>query len=377
MPTEILTIAKRHRQMPAMIASLADFTLAPAGNADSGIILSNPSISLYCFDQASQRAIFAELPPHIDLSKVPFFYQTQYEQALRLLAVPYEDFLALAQDLPPVRGLTVIYMTGRSGSTLLHHALNTLDHVLSLSEPDAATQFVHLRHAFAGREAELRQMLDACMRFLFRPTPTKQASHFVVKLRNEGTQVMDLYQQTFPQASNLYLYREMNGWIESFYRIAKNRGDPEVMPLEMMLMLFDQIFHDDLQPREHYFAPGSTSVTLMEQLGIWWEAVIEWYLAKYAAGLPVLAVDYADLVGRPAQALAAIFAHCGLPVAAVADAIAVYAYDSQANSALARDIPKQGNDLRLTPEQRAEVAAVRARHPIFSRPFELPGKLKL
>ena len=129
-------------------------------------MLANPNISLYCLDDASKRAIFVELPPDTDLAKAPFVYRTQYEQAQRLIALPYESFIQLAHDLPRVENLIMCYMTGRCGSTLLSHVLNELDTVLSLSEPDVATQFVHLRSAYGGRETELRLIDDRLARVI-------------------------------------------------------------------------------------------------------------------------------------------------------------------------------------------------------------------
>ena len=89
---------------------------------------------------------------------------------------------------------------------------NELDNVLSLSEPDVGTQFVHLRNADGSRDSELRELLDCTVRFLSKPTATKAPSIYALKLRNEALQVMDLYQSTFPQAKNLFLYRDAIGW---------------------------------------------------------------------------------------------------------------------------------------------------------------------
>src|SRR5215213_1852951 len=153
----------------------------------------------------------------------------QYEHAQRLIAVPYDTFRQLARTLPEVKHLIMIYMTGRCGSTLLSHIFNALNTVLSFSEPDVATHFVHLRSVYCSRRAELRELLDSTVRFLFKPTTFKTASTFALKIRNEGSQIMDLYRETFPQVKSLFLYRDALSFVTSYYRIFKRWDFPEYM----------------------------------------------------------------------------------------------------------------------------------------------------
>ena len=117
MTTRYLHIEARERQNAGAMVTLKDFTVSDGDVVDAGIILSNPNLSLLCFDDDNKLAIFAELPPNVNLTTVPFVYATQYEQAQRLIAVPYDSFRALAQTLPPVEHLIMMYISGRSGST--------------------------------------------------------------------------------------------------------------------------------------------------------------------------------------------------------------------------------------------------------------------
>jgi hypothetical protein len=48
------------------------------------------------------------------LARAPFVGQTQYDQAQRLLAVPYATFRRLGHALPAVESLIVTYATGRA-----------------------------------------------------------------------------------------------------------------------------------------------------------------------------------------------------------------------------------------------------------------------
>ena len=179
MTTQYLTIEAKHRQMTGFLASLADFSVTRGDEVSADIVRERPNISLYCLDDTAKQAIFVELPPDVDLAMAPFMYQTQYEQAQRLIAMPYDTFRQVARQLPEVEHLIMIYMTGRSGSTLLSQLFNQVDSILSLSEPDVATHFVHLRSADGLRDTELRDLLDCTVRMLFKPTAFKTPSTYV------------------------------------------------------------------------------------------------------------------------------------------------------------------------------------------------------
>src|SRR5215207_5193262 len=100
MTVHYLMIEAKHRQMRGFHASLADFSVTSAETVNADIVRTHPNISLYCLDDAAKKAIFVELPPEVDLATAPFVYQTQYEQAQRLIAVPYDIFQEVASQLP-------------------------------------------------------------------------------------------------------------------------------------------------------------------------------------------------------------------------------------------------------------------------------------
>jgi len=95
MNAQILHIHER-KQASILVSSPEDFTVIEGESISPQIVLDNPDVSLYCLDDANQRALFCELPPGIDLSQPPFYYQEQFEQAQRLIAVP----CPLLADLP-------------------------------------------------------------------------------------------------------------------------------------------------------------------------------------------------------------------------------------------------------------------------------------
>jgi hypothetical protein len=376
MTAHYLRIKDKHRQMRGFHASLADFSVTSAEAVSADIVRTHPNISLYCLDDAAKQAIFVELPPDVDLAAAPFVYQTQYEQAQRLIAVPYNTFVQVASQLPAVKHLIMIYMTGRSGSTLVSNLFNELDTVLSLSEPDVATHFVNLRDTDGSRDAELRKLLDSMVRFLFKPTSFKTPSTFVLKLRNEGTQLMDLFQATFPQAKNLFLYRDAIGFVQSFYRIFKRQQVPEQRPLDEFLAQFRQISSYDITHLTTYLDKGTTEISTLQFLTLWWLAVMEWYLTQQEREIPALAVRYDDLNTHRERVVTELFKYCNLPTAQVQETLRAFACDAQAGTDLARENPEEGNQLKLSKEQLDELTRIVKRHPIIKdSDFVVPGTL--
>jgi Sulfotransferase family len=379
MPTRYLNIEARQRPLIPSLASLSDFTVSDGEAVDAEIVLKNPGISLYCLDDASQQAIFVGLPPDIDLTAAPFVYQTQFDHAQRLIAMPYDTFRELGHTLPEIPQLILIFSVPRSGTTLMSHILNQLDSVISLSEPDAASQFYQMRPTDSSRDAELIDLIDCTMRMLFRSTGVSTtATAFCIKFRAEATEAMDLYHAAFPQARNLFLYRDTVGVVASLYRIYLQMNLPTAHPVDEYLAFVKALGGWDFRPMLQYLDPGMAEITVIQQLTLVWINYVEQYLHQQAHEIPTLVVRYADLNGKREQTLAAIFKYCGLPVDQVEQSLVAFEQDSQANTILAREKPTEGNAFRLTSAQIEEIKAILEKHPVINTPnFVLPGTLEL
>jgi len=298
---------------------------------------------------------------------VPFVCETQYRNAVRLFAVPYATFLELAQRLAPVRRLIMVYMTGRCGSTLLSHALNQLDAVVSLSEPTPPAQFAYLKPAYQGRERQLSTLLDATMRFVCKAPPGKQATTYAVKPPIETLQAFDLFHSCFPNARNLFLYRDAVGWVSSMFRHLRIAWWPPTMTLEQVLARGRTLCNVDPRPLIPYLEEGATSITTVQGLTLIWLGLMQEYLQLHARGMPILAVRYTDLNAHPRQVLQEIFNYCDVLPAWHDAVLEVFDRDSQAGSALHRANPKEGNKVRFTPEQLEQIRVIIQRHRVLNR----------
>ena len=376
MTTHYLTITTRRRDHFGVLAHLDDFTVTPGDPVDPTIVLRNPNVSLYCFDEPTHRAIFVELPPQVDLSTAPFVYQTQFEHAQRCIAIHYAAFRHVAHQLPEVENLIMIYSCGRSGSTLLSSALNAPASVLSLSEPDAITQLLRMRLDHHLPPADLQDITNCTVRILCKPMSFKTPTHYVLKPRSDGIQMMDWFQPLFPNARNLFSYRDALGFVTSFYRILKNTAFPQQQTIEQFATFFHRNTRQDFTYLTAHLDPGTTILHVPEQLTLWWMAMIEWYLAQVERGIPALALRYAELNSQREATLKAVFDYCGLSLEDVPQALAAFDHDAQEGTGLARSNPTEGNTLRLTEQEHAQTLRILARHSVIQTPdFVVPGTL--
>jgi hypothetical protein len=76
--------------------------------------------------------------------------------------------------------------------------------------------------------------------------------------------------------------------------------------------------------------------------------------------------------------VSAILEYCGLPTAQMPELLDVFARDAQAGTALARDNPHEGNQLRLSEAEEDEMRRILQRHPMI-KTFDVvvPGTLRV
>jgi hypothetical protein len=200
------------------LARPSDFRTRPGPAVDARIIIEQPQITLYALDDEHRQALFVEAPPDVDVTEQPFLFRAQYLNAQRLLTVPYETLHQLAAVMGDrFRILIPMYSVGRCGGTLLSRALNRLNTVLSLDEPDVYNQIVVMRPPDGSRDAELVQLLRSCTRLLHKPFRTGVDTLFL-KFRPPSMEAGDLMYKAFPDSRAMFLYRNAEDWARSASR---------------------------------------------------------------------------------------------------------------------------------------------------------------
>jgi hypothetical protein len=367
MSATVLNIVEKTKAWDVVPAHLDNFVLSEGDTVLATVLRDSPHISLYSLDDTTRRAIFVETPPEINLTEAAFYYDAQYKHALRLFALPYDELHALAADLP--EGDTIfLHSIGRCGSTVISKALNTVNGVVSLSEPDVYTQLHLVRFLDRSRDDEITRLLQSCTRLLGSRTPT-----LVIKFRGMCIHIGDLIHRAYPRAKNLFLYRHTESWARSMglatLPVDERRTPSTDVPLHRR----------SIAPLSYQFAErhGRES-TRVELAALMWLSMMESYVRLYTQGIPFLAARYEEIQSQPVRVLEAIFAYCGLPVDAVEQAYTVFSKDSQEGTIFAREAFRARAVAPLDEDDYAQMRAILSEHRIINTPdYIAPGTLRL
>lgn len=371
-----LDIISRYREHPGLIASLDDFDIAAAESIDTAVVLADPRYTLYSLDHANQRAIFSATPAEVDLSRRPFMYQAQFDRAERLVALPYSEFLQRAGDLaPPDEALIFLHNIGRCGSTALCRALNEIEGVMALSEPDSLAYFVSLR---ATPRAEQEALLRACVAWLCRPAVIGSRQRVLLKLRNQATSIMDLMLRALPQAAHLFMYRDAISWLASFHRLRAKRGDTPVRHTRAEVIAQQAAFFRCPPAQIEALAPPSIASYLgLEGRALAWLYMLERYRDLRDRGAAISALRYQDLQRDRDALLRLVLGRMSLPEADISAAQRVFDSDAQAGTRFARD-DERGNQVALPEAMQATLRRVLAAQAVITRAdYVLPGTLRI
>lgn len=371
MTANLLVIKARKRQNPLGVADPSDFEFSEGQDVDPQVVITNPLISLYCLDHAKRQALFVESAPGVDLSQAPFFYQAQYENTVNLFGVSYETIHQLASNISfDSKNLVLVYSVGRAGSTLLGSALNAVDGVIGISEPDAFTQLVALREWDGSNKAEISALVESCMKLQCKPTeqiPNPVA--WAIKFRSFSIEIGDLLFQYFPNSKNIFLYRHLESWTISTMRAFVEQEEN----LEFRTMI--QMWLSTLVPSLARHVREDGSLLSFTSLGAhMWLAVMERYMELRKNGMPMLAIRYEDIATAPKEAIRTVLDYCRFSNVDMQAVYKILEQDSQAGSVVSQEILEQ-RDFKLTDAHRADLARVLQAHPLINSPdFIVPTK---
>lgn len=362
MAANLLVIKERKRRGLFFPADPNDFGFEVGDDIDPQILVTNPRITLYCLDHAKQKALFVENGPGVDLSQAPFFYQAQYENTVNLYSVSYDTLHALAKDIElDSHRLIFVYSVGRSGSTLVGAALNAINGVVDISEPDVFTQLVTFRDFEGSNKAEISALVNNCMKLQCKPTEQiPNPTAWVVKFRSFSIELGDLLYEHFPDSKNIFLYRDIESWAQSSGR-AFVAGDDNLEFRKMM-----QGWLSTLVPSlARYVSKNGPQLNMAEMGAHMWLAVIERYLELHKSGVPLIAFRFEDIKVAREDAVRKIIEYCGFSNVNMDAVYKALEHDSQAGSPIAQEI-LAGRDFELSDENRTDQAKELAAHPTIN-----------
>lgn len=336
--TRLRIVERNAARAPLAVADREDFTaVEPRGRLSLDEALSLGSLSLYCLDLEAHEAVFTLVPASIDLTRVPFVYQAQFEHATDLVTIALDDFLGRGEVrwremTPPV----LVYSTGRAGSTLVSRLLAEAEGVTSLSEPDVLTQLAWLRSAAMLPEDELSALARSCIALL---VPAAGERRLVVKGRAPVIGIHDLVADPRGEGTALFVYRGALGVIDSFLRVLGSTPGGLCRRIEQVRWVMG------LAPAlaDHEVASFVSLGRAGYLVAHWLGAVLQ-YLDVAARDPGIVALRYEDLMADTRSQLLALRDRLGLGLDDAEALGRILAADAQQGTTLARDRgdPQQG-----------------------------------
>ncbi|MES1227833.1 MAG: sulfotransferase, partial [Armatimonadota bacterium] len=327
---------------------------------------------LYCIDPENEAVIFAELPEDERPEDAPFYYAAQYDKANGSVRMPWATFHEIAHTIPePEGGVIFVQSDGRCGSTLLSKAFAAVPDVLSLSEPDELTQMIGMRTADGSADHWLSHMIFSSVKWRCKARHGSPAKFVAIKTRSEVTRLADLMCAQFPQAKNLFIYRDGVSWAKSIYRTARVDAvfdDPE-RNRQM------QEGWGKMMPLVTEYAREDEPLNPIQIRTLCWVTNIEDYLNLVEGGVPFCAVRYEELVASPVPILHQLFDYCGISNVDWAEIEVVLGRDSQEGSIYDREV--LGARQRVLPEwlQQSAIDTIATRPRIKTPGVILPGTI--
>jgi hypothetical protein len=372
MPTMLYSILNRERSSSASYASPNHFSLDDGQIVAPRLLLEESNWTPYCLDDANRRVFFVSTPPTFDLSHAAFVYTTQFETAERVLAVPYTALEDLLDELESPQTLILIYSMGRCGTTLMSQILNQINAVYSLSEPDIFSNLVYLRLEDRSRDAELGKILKAATLLLMPRGAQPQRNVLALKFRSNVIELSDLFYKVFPDARNIFMYRNAVSWAQSVSRFLQRLNYPNQLSYEDSRKLWNGINGADPVYLEPYMDAQTELFHFSDLLAPAWTSYLDRYIHNYELGVPFYNIRYEELNQEREATLTAAFNYCRLPLTALEIAMQAFEKDSQEGTEIARDIPTED----MSAERVEAFLQMLVRHPRFNQPdFILPTKL--
>ena len=330
-------IVDRPRHAPARRADMRDFLLRETGQLPAGEILENPHITLYSLDFENSRAVFVETPADVNLSQAPFYFVTQFEKAKRVLTIPFETMLQLAQSVSiDDNRLIHIYSVGRCGSTLASQIFAQIPGVINISEPYVLTQLVVARNSRAHNEDELVALLKATICLLCK---TAAETAWVIKGQSFVIELGDWLHEIYPQTRNLFLYRHAETWLRSGLR-AYSRG---VEGTNEESKARQNQRREVLGPLVPSIAQYDATQLLSHagMLALMWLRAMERYVQYSGMGIEMLAIRYASWRSAPRETAEAMLDYCQCRPTDMTAIYETLTRDSQAGTGLSREALEQ------------------------------------
>ena len=306
-------VRERLKEHELFLTDLTNFEWSDKGEElDAEVLFSDPKITLYCFDDDVEHAVFVGCEERIDPRKEPFYFVAQYRAAKHLYFLPIGAFRELAKriELQEER-VSFLHSVGRCGSTLVSKAFAAVKSVESYSEPDVFMQLLTLRGlGKIGGEVQ-RNLIADCVRWTLRPElDQREVSHWSIKFRSQCSEMATDYFRAFPDSKMLFLYRDWRSWLGSVYRAFVDKETED----EAESKTFMEDTFKTIHPVFADYVKEGEPLPVTQSWVLSWVGSAESYLKSCDDGVVWVTASFDQIKESPREVVDRLFDHCGIEV---------------------------------------------------------------
>lgn len=220
---QLFNIKSLKKMAIASVVSPSDFKMSLQGEVDFREYIAQHlgRVTPYCIDQPRREVLFVGTSDDVDLITCkPFIYEGQRLTAEKVIRASFDELHQLVQmgGYDEVIKPLFLYSTGRCGSTLLCNLMGDCSDLVAVSEPDYFTQlpFLLQKHGAEVGEELAQVTHDLSVLLLAHIRVRYPQGDVVFKLRSQCNEVAELIQCAFPDARNIFLYRNVVATVNSF-----------------------------------------------------------------------------------------------------------------------------------------------------------------
>src|SRR5690606_29784267 len=123
----------------------------------------------------------------------------------------------------------------------------------------------------------------------------------------------DLLHTAFPNAHNIFMYRQAQSWAQSVFRFLQRlKFANELSPVDAV-SLWHRLTGEEAAYVEPYIDPQAEMVSFSDLLAPAWTSYFDRYILQVERGVPFYPLRYEDLNNHREASLQAMFDYCELP----------------------------------------------------------------
>ncbi len=311
------------------------FTCGPGREVSAEAVVMGAGWSLFTYDFKRNAAVFLRTPDGLDFSQAPFVYNTQFQEAVQVALVGFDELLTITESLPDIAHLVQFFSTGHCGSTLLHNVFNRVPSVWCVSEPITFNAL-----ALNGQNCDplvKLKLVRGALRLLAQFPGAQSAERIIIKHFSQSTTQIKLLSDAQPQSKLLFLYRDAEGWANSAYHFVQKYGtsmnvakDQRTLIWRLLSGGMPEQFLDgiiDLHAEDLKFDAVAA---------VAWATQIQNFNLAFQQNVPLYAFRYNELVADREDTIGRLFDHLNLNHSLVAATLSVFEKNAHEGTRSAR-----------------------------------------